>query len=242
MSDIAVIKASQLQSVLEEVERLPPGPRGAIREAAGPEALGTLADAVGSDWLPFALELRLSHAVHDALGPDGAHRFFREHQLRAFSSPTFRFLVDGATKLFGLDPGSWARWIPRGWGLVFRGCGRWVTELAAAGEVQLGLIDPPAGEPRGRGVAGLAGLVLLGLRRPRAHGRRVHARPRRPGAADRVVRAPVAHGRAWLSRPTPSVSAGRGAAPAWQPTTLPPPPASAGRSSGGSPPSPWRPG
>ena len=140
-----VVKASQLQSVLEEVDRLPPGLRGAIHGQAGPEALRAVADAAGSDWLPFALELRLTRAVHDALGPDGAHHFFREHQLRAFSSATFRFLVDGATTLFGLDPGSWARWIPRGWGLVFRECGQWVVEPAGAGEVRLALMNPPAG-------------------------------------------------------------------------------------------------
>ena len=94
---------------------------------------------------PSALDLDVTHALERALGPEGKHRFFREHQLASFQSPLFRALVDSATAIFGLDPGSWARWIPRGWGIVFRDCGQWVVDRTDPGEVDLALLAPPPG-------------------------------------------------------------------------------------------------
>ena len=59
--------------------------------------------------------------------------------------PLFRALVDSATAIFGLDPGSWARWIPRGWSIVFRECGQWVVDRAERGAADLALLAPPPG-------------------------------------------------------------------------------------------------
>jgi len=108
-------------------------------------ALEQIESSASSDWLPFALDLDLTHAVFRALGVAGAHRFFQEHQLASFQGPLFKALVDSATALFGLDPGSWARWIPRGWGIVFRQCGEWTIDRSDRGAVDLSLVAPPPG-------------------------------------------------------------------------------------------------
>lgn len=145
MPESPIVRARHLQSLLEQVRALPAPAQGAVLEAFGAAQVRQVDEAASSDWLPFARDLELTHAVAKALGPEGMLRFFRQHQLASFQSPLFKVLVDGATTLFGLDPGSWARWIPRGWGVVLRGCGRWEIDRTAPGEVDLALIDPPAG-------------------------------------------------------------------------------------------------
>jgi hypothetical protein len=138
-------RARHLRSLLDHVERLPEPAQRAIRDGLGPQALEQITSSATSDWLPFALDLDLTHAIAGALGVAGTHRFFHEHQLVSFRGPLFKALVDSATTLFGLDPGSWARWIPRGWGIVFRECGRWEIDRSAPGEVDLALVGPPPG-------------------------------------------------------------------------------------------------
>lgn len=140
-----VARARHLRSILEHVSKLPEPSRRAVLEAIGPGPVAAIEAAASSDWLPFALDLDLTHAIARVLGPAGQHRFFQQHQLASFQSPLFRALVDSATALFGLDPGSWARWIPRGWGIVFRECGHWVVDRVEKGAVDVALVAPPPG-------------------------------------------------------------------------------------------------
>jgi len=138
-------RARHLRSIMDHVARLPEPQRSAVRDAFGPASIELIESSASSDWLPFAVDLDLTHAIGRVLGPAGQHRFFQEHQLASFQGPLFRALVDSATAIFGLDPGSWARWIPRGWGIVFRDCGQWVVDRAGRGAVDLALLAPPPG-------------------------------------------------------------------------------------------------
>jgi len=139
-----LVKARHMQSLFAKIERLPQVAKRAIQERTGDLAIRQVSEAATSDWLPLSLNLTVTRELHEVLGTEGAHRFFHDHQLEAFGSATFRMLVEGATTLFGLDPGSWARWVPRGWGLVFKNCGEWSVELLAPGSVDLALVRPPA--------------------------------------------------------------------------------------------------
>ena len=138
------IRARQLLSILEQVDKLPAQAREAVRAAIDPAVLAQVEASTGAEWLPFSWDVELTHAVAGALGTDGTHRFFQEQQLASWQGPLLKALVDSATALFGLDPGSWARWIPRGWNVVFRNCGGWEVERSGPGEVDLALIAPPA--------------------------------------------------------------------------------------------------
>ncbi len=138
-------RARHLRSLVEKVRELPAGPRAAVLDAIGAAALDEVEGSASSDWLPFELDLALTHAVAGVLGPEGTHQFFQQHQLASFQGPLFKALVDSATTIFGLDPGSWARWIPRGWGIVFRECGQWVVDRSEKGAVDLALVAPPPG-------------------------------------------------------------------------------------------------
>lgn len=136
-------RARHLRSILEKVRELPAGPRAAVLDAIGAAALEEVEGSASSDWLPFELDLALTHAVAGVLGPEGTHQFFQQQQLASFQGPLFKALVDSATTIFGLDPGSWARWIPRGWGVVFRDCGRWEIERAGEGRLHAALLALP---------------------------------------------------------------------------------------------------
>ncbi len=140
-----MVRSRHLRSILEHVDGLPAAQRLAIRRAVGPAAVEQIESSASSDWLPFALDVDLTHAIAGVLGSAGQHRFFQEQQLASFRGPLFRALVDSATAIFGLDPGSWARWIPRGWGIVFRDCGQWVIDRSERGVVDLALLAPPPG-------------------------------------------------------------------------------------------------
>jgi hypothetical protein len=140
-----LVRARHLLSMLEHVDALPEPARQAIRGALEPAALAQIETSASTDWLPFSLDLDLTHALARSLGSAGTHRFFHDHQRASFQGPLLKTIVDAATALFGLDPGSWVRWVPRGWSTVFRECGRWEIDRTAPGEVDLALVAPPAG-------------------------------------------------------------------------------------------------
>jgi hypothetical protein len=146
MTPAPLVRARHLISLLEHVDKLPETARRQVRTEVGPAVLAEIEASAGPDWIPFALDVAITHAIVRGLGPAGADRFFREQQLASFRSPLLRTLVDSATAIFGLDPSSWVRWIPRGWNAVFRECGRWEIDRSdRRGEVELALVAPPAG-------------------------------------------------------------------------------------------------
>jgi len=98
------------------------------------EALETIGAAGGLDWLPVALNLQVTQATYDGLGAADADRFFRAHTTASFDGPILQTLSSTAVRIFGLDPASFARWVPRAWHLIFRELGEWTV----------GSIDPSA--------------------------------------------------------------------------------------------------
>lgn len=140
-----VVRARLVYFVLEQVRKLPEPSRRAVLELVEPGHLAAVEASASSDWLPFMHHLELIHAIGRALPPEEQHRFFQQQQLESFRSPLFRALVESATTLFGLDAGSWARWIPRAWSLVSRDCGSWEIERVEERLVRATLIAPPPG-------------------------------------------------------------------------------------------------
>ncbi|HET9598015.1 MAG TPA: hypothetical protein VFP65_20675 [Anaeromyxobacteraceae bacterium] len=139
------VRARHMKTVLAAVDALAPEQAPAVRERFGAAALRAVEDASAVEWLDLGLNLSLTRAIEEVLGRAGCHRLFRSQLDEALQTPVFRAIVDGAIALFGLDPSSWARFIPSGWGLVFREVGRWSVEHNAPGELQLALADlPPA--------------------------------------------------------------------------------------------------
>jgi hypothetical protein len=89
------------------------------------ETLSVVGKASGLDWLPVALNLQVTQACYDGLGAAEADRFFRAHSLASFDGPILQTMVTTAVRMFGLDPVSFARWVPRAWHMIFRETGEW---------------------------------------------------------------------------------------------------------------------
>jgi hypothetical protein len=122
----AEVRARHLKSTLAAVDA---GAAAAeIRRAAPLDVLARIERAHGQDWLSVLDDVRLVRVVHAALGPAAYHRFAQGVVLSALDGPLLGPLFRAAVATFGRDPGSWIRWIPKAWTLVYRGCGAWTVE------------------------------------------------------------------------------------------------------------------
>ncbi len=136
-----LVRARHLKQVLAAVDRQPN--RQAIRDRMGPTLVATIEEATGFDWLPVAHDVAMAGALDEVLGPAGLATFNREMMLHSFRGPLLRALEEVATRLLGLDAGAWASWVPKGWALMFQGCGRWTVIRHGEGEATLTVVGLP---------------------------------------------------------------------------------------------------
>lgn len=123
-----VVRGRHMKSLVAALEGWEGGARPLAMLPGG--VLQEVARAGGLDWLPLALNLQVTQAVYDGLGSAEADRFFRGHSRASLDGPILQTLVSTAVRMFGLDPVSFARWVPRAWHMLFRGVGEWaVPEL-----------------------------------------------------------------------------------------------------------------
>lgn len=139
------VRARHMKALLAAVERLPPREAAIVLEGVAQPTRATIADATSVDWLPGALNLEVTRALYQGLGPQGGERFFRSVLAESFSGPLLKVVVEAALRVFRADAGSFAGWVGKGWPLVFRDCGRWTVERAGEREALLRIEDlPPA--------------------------------------------------------------------------------------------------
>jgi hypothetical protein len=127
-----------MKSLVAALERWEGGARPLALLPA--EAIATVARAGGLDWLPLALNVQVTQAIYDGLGAAEADRFFRAHTMASFEGPILQTMVTTAVRMFGLDPVSFARWVPRAWHMIFREAGAWRVPEPAPGASALVLV------------------------------------------------------------------------------------------------------
>jgi hypothetical protein len=88
-----------------------------------PETLARLRSVTRLEWLPIEIDLELSRAVADVLGPDVDRERARLCVLHVFETPLLRPFLHGADMLFGFSPAGLIATIPRGWPAVYRDAG-----------------------------------------------------------------------------------------------------------------------
>jgi hypothetical protein len=120
-----------MKSLVASLEDWEGGARPLALLPAG--VLESISRATGLDWLPLSLNLQVTQAIYDGLGGVEADRFFRAHMVTSFEGPILQTLVATAVRMFGLDPASFARWVPRAWNLIFREVGEWRVSEPATG-------------------------------------------------------------------------------------------------------------
>lgn len=85
-------------------------------------------------WLPAEPFDQLKQVHFEHIGAEGYVAFWRRYMTQAAVNPLFRNLYEGGKRIFGTTPGSVLKWMPKGWGLSTRACGRFsadVTETTA---------------------------------------------------------------------------------------------------------------
>jgi len=123
----AVVRGRHMQTFLQQIDTLPDGDRTAIRQALSPSTLERIEGVSSVDWVPVAMNLEVTRVVSVQLGSARAPQFFRDFLLAGFATPILHAFVTGAVRLAGSDPGAAFKWIPTGYGLIFRDCGVWAT-------------------------------------------------------------------------------------------------------------------
>jgi hypothetical protein len=129
------VRARHMKSMLAATGRLPGGGGAAARALVRPALLEQIEQSSGVDWLPIESNLVVTRALHEVLAPAAFHLFFRDHLLESFQGPLLKTMVDTAVRIFGIDPASWARWVPKGWPLVFKDGGTWTVDRVEPGHV-----------------------------------------------------------------------------------------------------------
>ncbi len=132
-----------MKSILAAAGQLPGGGGAAARALVRPALLAQIEQSSGIDWLPIESNLIVTRALHEVLSPGAFHLFYRDHLLESFQGPLLKTMVDTAMRIFGIDPASWARWVPKGWALIFKDTGAWSVVRVEPGHVTMRLEGLP---------------------------------------------------------------------------------------------------
>lgn len=95
----------------------------AIRAQCDPTHVVAITQATRLAWMPLEYGIELSTAVHSVIGAAGLLDLGREAILRSGHRTWLRPFRDAAVSIFGYDPRGIFRFTPRGWNMVFGGCG-----------------------------------------------------------------------------------------------------------------------
>jgi hypothetical protein len=135
------VRARHLKSALEAAAALPRG-----RELIDALPRGLVADverATGFDWLPVEHDVEIVRTSAAVLPPDLFDRLWRAVVVEGIEGPLLGLLMRTAVRMFGHDPAEFARWVPKGWAMVFRDVGVWTTCTVGDGSARLRLQGLP---------------------------------------------------------------------------------------------------
>ena len=130
---VASIRARQVEHSLRALELVSGREHERALGRMRPESLAQIRDSGRFDWLPIGLDVELSQAVADEFGPAFAASRSRMSMRQSLDTPLLRPFIDGVDKLFGLEPSSVFRQVPRGWHAIYRDAGRMRYEVMSAG-------------------------------------------------------------------------------------------------------------
>jgi hypothetical protein len=95
-------------------------------------------------WLPVAYHVLLADVLDETFGPTRAHDYYRRAFAASLSGPILGPLVTTGARLLGFTPGTFARWMPRGWQITFRDVGEVEGEVTGPGMARITYRNLPA--------------------------------------------------------------------------------------------------
>ncbi len=176
MSYPTAIRGFVCRMILEGARALPTDKQQRVLSRVPEQTLALIDATPRMGWVPIEESMKLTEALHAALGTRGFRQFLSEQADHIASYPMLQTVFDGAVRLLGLTPQALLKWATHAWEQVFRGCGRLVYEArqepTRAGQVEMRLEDvPPVLLLNGTFAQALAGTLEMFLRRSGRKGR-----------------------------------------------------------------------
>lgn len=138
------MRAAHIKENLAAVRELPPEEAAAVLAACGPELVRTIEDAARVAWLPVEVDVALTLAVHKVTGDAGVRGWSRKTLLKTSQQPLLRTVVEAGVRIFGMTPRGLYRWVPHGWGTIYRDGGELTFEARVGESAVLVHHDIPA--------------------------------------------------------------------------------------------------
>lgn len=119
---MALMRAAHLQENLRAIDGLKHGLREEIRKRI-PGVVSTIEMAMRTSWLDAELDVRLTQVLADVVGVGMVRKANHDALVASANGPLLSPLRDGLIKLLGLSPAAAFRWMPRGWGHIYKDFG-----------------------------------------------------------------------------------------------------------------------
>jgi hypothetical protein len=121
------VRVRYMKVFVRRIEELPMADRKAVWSSVPASHRAAVDRSSPLDWLPGDVNVELTHAVSRRLGAERAHAFYEGLLINAFDSTLMNTFVEGVLRMSGRDPGKSLKWMPSGFGLIFRNWGTWTV-------------------------------------------------------------------------------------------------------------------
>ncbi len=116
----AHVRARHMKLFLACVDAQEPTARAAITGAMRASDLELVRESGPTGWLPAEVNASATEVVWSALGPRAREAFFLRLGVADCDSSMLQSTVNGAVRLFGVEPARVLRWMPRAWTQIYR--------------------------------------------------------------------------------------------------------------------------
>lgn len=118
------VRAKFLQHWLTFPEQFEPAAAARLAQLVDADKRRAIHAAHALVWLPMTLDIEVVDAVAQAVGARRYAELTRAFFLELMLRPPLGALLELGTKLMGVSPEAFLRWWDKGWGAVYRNCGR----------------------------------------------------------------------------------------------------------------------
>jgi hypothetical protein len=125
------------------LSELYPAAEQKVLERLSPLVRQAIEAAFRLDYLPVMVDLEVTAAIREEVGPRGSRLVAREGLRRTLNGKLLSGLVRGAVALFGNTPPGLLKWAGRGYGQICRDCGELRLESASERQADLRLEKLP---------------------------------------------------------------------------------------------------
>ncbi|HWB77102.1 MAG TPA: hypothetical protein VG755_19170 [Nannocystaceae bacterium] len=108
------------QAALEHVDAYRKGAGARVLARVPADSLAAIAACPGTDWIDVEHERWVTHSIFAELGDDAVEYFRWMVARRLIDTPLLRPIVERTTRMFGITPGTYLRFAPLAFGLMFR--------------------------------------------------------------------------------------------------------------------------